>query len=112
MVIAAEPTVAVAVALRVTTVLVPVVEEGLKLAETPVGKPLALKATLLVNPPVRVTVMLLVPVPPRLIVKLVGLAESVKLGVGVGVGVRLSAPDPHPIVVKHNASSPDWRASR
>jgi hypothetical protein len=83
MVIGVEPRVAVAVALRVTTVLVPVVDEGLKLAETPVGKPLALNVTPLVNPPVRVTVMLLVPVPPRLIVKLAGLAESVKLGVGV-----------------------------
>jgi hypothetical protein len=76
----AAPRVAVLDAVKVNTLLVPVVEGGLKLADTPLGNPLALKATLLVNPPVRVTVTVLVPLAPRLTVRLVGLADSVKSG--------------------------------
>jgi len=45
-------------------VLVPVVEAGLKLAVTPAGSVPTLSATLPVNPPVGVTVTVLVPVPP------------------------------------------------
>ena len=44
--------------------LVPVVEAGLNAAVTPAGSPLALKATLPLNPPVGVTVMVLVAVAP------------------------------------------------
>ena len=47
------------------SVLVPVASEvGLKLAVTPLGKPLTLNATLLVNPPLGVRVTVLVAVPP------------------------------------------------
>jgi len=49
-----EPKVAALEAVKVTVELDPVVEAGLKLAVTPLGNPVALKATLLVNPPVRV----------------------------------------------------------
>jgi hypothetical protein len=77
----AAPRVAALDAANVNTLLVPVVEVGLKLAVTPLGNPLALNATLLVNPPVRVTVIVLVPLAPRLTVRLVGLAERVKSGV-------------------------------
>jgi hypothetical protein len=44
------PVTAVVEAANVTTLLVPVVEPGLKLAVTPLGSPLALNATLLVKP--------------------------------------------------------------
>jgi hypothetical protein len=49
----------------VSTLLFPVAEAGLKLAVTPAGNPaLALNATLLVKPPVRVIVIMLVPLAP------------------------------------------------
>lgn len=50
---------------------------GLKLAVTPLGKPLTLNATLPVNPPLGVTVMALVAVPPCATLALV--AASLKL---------------------------------
>jgi hypothetical protein len=63
MVTLAAPAVAVLEAVKVT-VLVPVVETGTKLAVTPDGNPLALRATLPVNPPEGITVTVLDPVPP------------------------------------------------
>jgi len=49
----------------VSTLLFPVAEGGLKLAVTPAGNPaLALRVTLAVNPPVRVMVIVLVPLAP------------------------------------------------
>jgi hypothetical protein len=60
----AAPVAAVLDAARVKTVLVPVVEVGLKAAVTPVGSPLAVNPTLLVNPPVRVRVTVLVTLAP------------------------------------------------
>jgi hypothetical protein len=68
-------------AANVNTLLVPDVEGGLKLAVTPLGSPLALKATLLAKPPVGVMVIVLVPLAPRLTVRLVGLGASEKSGV-------------------------------
>ena len=62
-------------------VLVPVVETGLKAAVTPVGSPLALRATTPVNPPEGVTVIVLLLVPPCATVALAGLADKEKLGV-------------------------------
>ena len=76
----AAPVVAVLEAVRVTTVLFAVVDVGLKLAVTPAGNPATVKATLLVNPPVRVMVMVSVPLAPRFIARLVGFAESEKSG--------------------------------
>jgi hypothetical protein len=64
MVTFAEPKVAAPEAVKVTVALVPVVEDGLKLAETPFGNPLALRATLLAKPPTRATVIALVPLAP------------------------------------------------
>ena len=78
----AAPRVAVAETARLSVTLFPVVEVGVKVAVTPLGRPLALKATLPVKPPVRVIVMALVPLAPRLTVKLDGLAESEKSGTG------------------------------
>ena len=75
------PTVAVAEAVNVNTLLVPVVEAGLKPTVTPAGSPLALKATAPVKPPLRVIAIVTVPLAPRLTVRLVGVAESVKSGV-------------------------------
>ena len=74
MVTVADPVVAVLEALSVSVLLL-VVEDGLKLAVTPLGKPLALSATLPVNPPLAVTVTVLVPLAPWFTVTLPGLAE-------------------------------------
>jgi len=100
----AAPRVAVTEAVNVNTLLVPVAEAGLKLAVTPLGNPLALKATLPVKPPVRVIVIVLVPLAPRLTVRLVGLAVSEKSGVCGWFTVRLIVvvrvrPPPVPVTV-------------
>jgi hypothetical protein len=63
MVTVAAPRVAELDAVNVR-VLAPVVEEGLNVAVTPLGNPLALKATLPLKPPDGVTVMVLVAVDP------------------------------------------------
>ena len=73
------PIVAAAVAERVS-VLVPLVLAGLKLAVTPLGKPLAASATLPVKPPLGVTVMVAVPLAPSTIPRLAGLDARLKLG--------------------------------
>src|SRR5262245_40068657 len=88
----------------VSTLLFPVVDGGLKPGVTPAGKPLALKATLAVNPPVRVIVIVLITVPPGLTVTLAGLAEIVKFGGASGLTVRLMGmlcviPPPTPVTV-------------
>ena len=57
-------------------------EAGLKLAVTPVGSPVALNATLLVNPPVRAIVTVLVTLAPRATTSVEGFAESEKSGHG------------------------------
>src|SRR5215510_1048170 len=96
----APPRVAVLVAVRVSVLLVPVVEVWLKLAVTPLGNPLALKVTLLVKF-VRLIVIVLAPLAPRFTVRLAGLAESVKLGamtVRANVVERVSPP-PAPLMV-------------
>jgi len=97
----AGPIAAVLVAFRVSALLVPVAEAGLKVAVTPLGNPLALKSTLPVKPPVRVIVIVLVPPAPRLIARLPGLAESVNPGCGTVrliVVVRVRLP-PTPVMV-------------
>jgi hypothetical protein len=90
MVTVAAPSVAVLDAVNVS-VLAPVAEAGLNAADTPEGKPVALSATLLVNPPLGVTVIVLVAVAPWLIDTLEGLADNAKLGVGGAVTVRAIA---------------------
>jgi hypothetical protein len=69
-------------------VLVPVVLVGLKEAVTPLGKPDADKPTLPLKPFCGATAMVLVPLAPWAIAKLLGDAESVKLGTGSGFTVR------------------------
>jgi hypothetical protein len=83
----AGPSVAVVEAVKVTVLLVPVVEAGVKLAVTPVGSPLALNATLPVKPPARVIVIALFAVKPRVTLTFVGLADRAKSGCG-GVSVE------------------------
>ena len=80
MVTVAVPVVAVAFAVRVST-LVPVVGLVPNVAVTPLGRPDALSVTLPVNPFTSCTVIVLVPLPPWVIVRLLGESESVKLGV-------------------------------
>jgi hypothetical protein len=100
----AGPGVAEPEAVKVRVLHVPVVEVGEKLAVTPPGNPVVLKATLAVNPPVRVTVIFDVPFAPRLIVRLGGDAERIKSGVGGALTVRLMfvvlvRPPPFPVIV-------------
>jgi len=85
--VAAEPDVAI------VNVLPPaVVEGGLNVAVTPLGNPLALKATLSVKPPVRVMVIPLFAVKPR--ITFVGVAESAKSGLGAPFAVvNVRSPD-------------------
>ena len=83
------PVVAVFDAAKVRALAFPVVEGGLKLAVTPAGNPLALNATLSVKPPVRVMVIVTIPLAPRSIARLVGFAASEKSGTGCGLTVRL-----------------------
>src|SRR2546428_11715174 len=64
MVMVAGPEAAPLEAVKVTIELVPVVEGGLKLAVTPLGSPVALKATLLVKPPTRAMVIVLAALAP------------------------------------------------
>lgn len=74
------PVVAVALAVNVST-LVPVVGLVPNAAVTPLGRPDAASVTLPVNPFRSFTVMVLVPPPPCVMVRLLGESESVKLGV-------------------------------
>jgi hypothetical protein len=83
----AVPELAVLLAASVN-VLVLVVLAGLKVAVTPLGKPVADKPTLPLKPFTGLTVMVLVPFAPCAIVKLLGAAESVKLATGTGFTVR------------------------
>lgn len=75
----AVPVVAVEEAVSVST-LVPVVGLVPKPAVTPLGKPDAASVTLPLNPSTSVTVIVLVPLLPCVTVKLLGEADSVKLG--------------------------------
>jgi len=109
-VIVAAPSVAVLDTDRVRTLLLPVAGFELKLGVTPAGNPLALNVTPPVKPPVRVIVIVLVPLAPRLIVKLAGLAESVKSGGCTSLTVRLNEifrvrPPPVPVMVSATAPS-------
>jgi hypothetical protein len=97
----ARPAVAVVEAARVSTVLFAVVDVGLKVPVTPAGNPATVNAMLFVNPPVRVMVIVSVPLAPRLIARLVGFAESEKSG---ALTVRLivavcESPPPVPVTV-------------
>lgn len=95
----ADPVVAVLLAVRVST-LVPVVGLVPNAAVTPLGRPDAARVTLPVNPPTSVTVIVLVPLPPCVIVRLLGESDKVKLGVEVPAK-RLIRPVvfglPHPV---------------
>jgi hypothetical protein len=81
---------AVAEAVKVTVLVAPVAEAGLKLALTPAGRPLADSATAPVKPPLRAMLIVLVAVPPCGTTTLEGLAASVKFGVGGVPGVGKS----------------------
>jgi len=87
MVMVTVPVVAVLLAVRVN-MLVLAVPAGLKDAVTPLGNPVADKLTLPVKPFCGVTVMVLVPLPPCIMVRLFGDAESAKLTTGIGFTVR------------------------
>ena len=76
----ADPVVAELLAVRVST-LFPVVGFVANAAVTPLGRPDAARVTLPVNPPTSVTVIVLVPLLPWVIVRLLGESDSVKLGV-------------------------------
>lgn len=93
------PVVAVLLAVSVST-LVPVVGFVPNAAVTPLGNPEAASVTLPVNPPTSVTVMVLVPLPPCVIDKLLGESESVKLAVAAPARVLIRPVVfglPHPV---------------
>jgi hypothetical protein len=83
------PVVAELLAVRVR-VLVPVAGFGLNAALTPVPKPLADKVTLPAKPLDGVMVIVVVPCEDRVMVKLVGDAESVKLPAATVVTVKVT----------------------
>ena len=95
----AEPVVAVLLAVSVRT-LVPVVGFVPNAAVTPLGRPDAARVTLPVNPPTSVTVIVLVPLPPCVMVRLLGESDNVKVGVD-DPARRLISPVvfglPHPV---------------
>jgi hypothetical protein len=98
------PVVAALEAASVNVLPVPVDEAGLNVAVTPLGKPVALRPTPLVKPPVRVIVIVLALLAPRFTVRLDGLAERVKSGVGGALIVRINvvervSPPPEPLMV-------------
>jgi hypothetical protein len=80
MVTVADPVVAVLLAVSVST-LVPVVGFVPNVAVTPLGRPDAANVTLPLNPFTSLTVMVLVPLPPCVMVRLLGESDKVKLGV-------------------------------
>jgi hypothetical protein len=84
-----DPAGALAAALKVTVLLAPVVEEGAKLAVTPLGSPLALNTTAPANPPVRAIATVLVAVDPAATLTLAGLADTLKSAGGGVATVRL-----------------------
>ena len=69
---------------------------GLNDADTPLGRPDADKLTLLLKPPRGVTVMVLVPLAPWVIARLLGVADSVKFGGAVTVRETLVVCDKLP----------------
>ena len=85
----AVPIAAVLLAVRVS-VLVEVVGFVLNAAVTPLGRPDAARVTLPENPPRSVTVIVLVPLLPGVIVNLLGDEESVKLGADVPASALIS----------------------
>lgn len=78
------PVAAVALAVKVS-VLVVVAGLGLNAAVTPLGKPDAERLTLPLKPFAGVMVIVLVPWPPGTMLKLLGLADSAKVGGAVTV---------------------------
>ena len=99
MVTVADPVVAVLLAVSVST-LVPVVGFVPNVAVTPLGRPEAARVTLPLNPFTSLTVMVLVPLPPCVMVRLLGESDKVKLGVA-DPARRLMIPVvfglPHPV---------------
>lgn len=81
----AVPVVAVLLAVKVSALL-EVVGLVPKLAVTPAGKPEAERVTLPVKPPEGVTVIVLDPLLPCVMLRLLGEAESEKFGVAVAGG--------------------------
>jgi hypothetical protein len=83
---------AVALAALSVRVLCIAVEFGPKEAVTPAGRPLAERPTAALNPFCPFTVMVLLPFPPGLTLRLAGNAESVKLGGAVMVSAIVVLP--------------------
>jgi hypothetical protein len=80
----AAPVVAVLLAVNVNVLVAVVAGLRLKDAVTPLGRPEAERLTLLLKPFSGVTVIVLAPLAPCVIVKLVGDADTEKLGDGAG----------------------------
>ena len=88
-----NPTVRLAAVLLAesVSVLVPALLMGLKEAVTPAGKPGGVKLTVAgLKPPDGAMVIVVVPLEPGEMVRLVGEAESVKLGAAAALTIRLT----------------------
>jgi hypothetical protein len=98
----AGPKVAVLEAVKVSVLLFPVVDVGLKAAVTPVGNPLALNMTL-PGKPARMMLIVLVAVAPRITGTLDGLGTSVNTGSETAtfrvMKVVRVRPPPTPVIV-------------
>jgi hypothetical protein len=81
------PVAAVADAVKVNVLAVPVTEAGLKPAVTPAGRALAVRATAPANPPVRVMLIVLAAVAPWVTDTAAGVAASAKSGVATALTV-------------------------
>jgi hypothetical protein len=94
----AGPVVAVREAVSVRRVLAPVVLGGVNTGVTPAGSPLAVKATAPANPPVRVIEIVLVPLVPRIKIRLGGAADRVKSAIEFTVTVMGVVRTKEPLV--------------
>lgn len=72
---------------RIVTALLRAFDAGLKAAVTPAGNPAMEKLTFAVKPFCGVTVIVLVPLPPAVMLRLAGDAAMLKLGVGAALTV-------------------------
>ena len=85
------PTAAVEATVKVNAELpAPVMEVGLNAAVTPVGKPVAVRVTAELKPPVTAVATVLVPLPPGATETVVGEAEIVNPGAPVTVNVTVA----------------------
>ena len=102
------PSAAVLLAVNVSDALPPVVDVGLNVAVTPLGRPATgLKATLPVNPPVRVMLIVVEPCPLRATPRLEGFAARLKSGDEAPMGFTTTSSKDADVPYAATAMRPD-----